>query len=184
VLLLGYMKKTELAYLVNFVSAMACPQDGRTLTRIMCRQVIDEMTKFSGDAFQFDKIAISKVGNTALGLCVALELQKPWVFVDVRGGTISSETVEGEIQPEDKVIIIHDILASGKLMEVCAHELSKRQARVKHIFILVERTDRENDCEVLPSTLLKKCGLNLHAITRLNDNDLDQMYRNKNFHEK
>jgi orotate phosphoribosyltransferase len=176
----GLYEKTELAYYINLVSAMACPEDGRIITRIMCRQIIDEMTKFAGEPFQFDKIAISKVGNTALGLCVALELQKPWVFVDVRGGTIRSETVEGDIQPEDRVIIIHDVLASGKLMEVCAQELSKKQAIVKHVFVLIERTDRENSNEALPSTLLNECGLSLHALTHLNDNDLAEMYKSKN----
>ena len=150
---------------MDFADALTDPEDGKILTGIMCREIMMAMSSFADEPTHFDRVAISKAGNSSMGIMVALELQKPWVFVDVRGGVISSEAIEGQLFPNEEVIIVHDVLASGKLIEVMAHEISKRGAKVKNVFVLMERIDRQPK----PSEVLSKCGLNLYCITQISD---------------
>jgi len=175
----GLFEQTSINYFVDFADAITDPEDGILLTRIMCREIVMAMSSFVDKPIYFDRVAISKSGNSSLGIRVALELQKPWVFIDVRGGVIASEAVEGLLKPEEEVIIVHDILASGKLIEIMAHEISKRGAKVNHVFVLMERTDRQKMGLAKPSEVLAKCGLKLHYISQISDRDLAKMI-NKN----
>lgn len=76
-IIVGLYKETELDYFIDFHSALVSSNDSNILITIMCKQIIESMKKIDNSSMQFDKIAISKYGNPALGLCVALELQKP-----------------------------------------------------------------------------------------------------------
>lgn len=175
----GLFEQTHVHYFVDFPNALADPEDGKILTRILCREIMNTMSSFSEEPFYFDSIAVSKSGSTAMALRVALEFQKPWVFVDLRGGTIASDTIEGKVSPGDQVIIIHDILASGRLIDLMSQELKKRQAKVKHVFVLLERTDRKLSGQLIPSELLPKCGLTLHTLGTINDQQLkDRLEKN------
>jgi orotate phosphoribosyltransferase len=130
------------------------------------------MSDFSNIPLRFNKIAAVKTGNPALALLVSIELQKPCVFVDVRGGAISSDSIDGELEADDEVIIIHDVVASGQIILLCASELTKQKAKVNHVFALLERTDRKKAGMQSPSEFFRSSGLVLHTVRQLDDKAL------------
>lgn len=173
--LVGVFEQTRLSYYIDLMGVLSDPEDLRVLSNIMCCQIKDVISDLSQSTINFNKVAAVKSGNPALALLVSIELQKPCILVDVTGGALSSDTIDGQIEPDDEVIILHDIVASGQIILLCANELTKRNAKVNHVFVIVERTDRQNNSLPTPSEYLSKSGLVLHSLRKMNDATLAKL---------
>jgi orotate phosphoribosyltransferase len=169
----GIFEPTKLRCFVNFMNLVAYPEDLRVITEVFTCHIIDTIAK-SEKPIEFNKIAAPKVGNPALALMVAIQLEKPCIFIDVASSPFSNDTnaVNGTIAHNDKIIMVQDVVASGHLIVRCANELKKNHIAVEHVFVLIERSDRKEDGKKIPSELLRENSITLHPMYSLDDHYL------------
>lgn len=96
-------------YYMNFTDMMFLEDYARELTSILAL-LIEEEAPLS----DVDKLIVPHDSNFLLGAEVGKRLGKPVVKMRLKQGKIETEKRwEGNLKPDDKVLIIHDILVSG-----------------------------------------------------------------------
>lgn len=91
-------------------------------------------------------------------------LQRLAVHRDVRACYLRPETkdhgtqqnYEGEVRPDDKVILLDDVVTSGQTIKKAVYELRSRGLEVQHIVVMVNRFTEYDACTLfgVPFTAL------------------------------
>ena len=163
---------SKVRYYIDLVDASTDSTYSERLAELLQFLIAQEMKtlQYSPDvSLDFDRIAIPKGGNYFLGASLSAKLRKPLVVILDEPRIYSDCYWMGDLQVNDRVILVNDVGVSGERLASSADTIRKfGGATVKHVFVLVERKEW-NACEYL-----RNCSdpLQLHALVKLNDEDL------------
>jgi len=101
-----------------------------------------EIAKLLPPLRSFDRIAGPELGAIALAAALSIEIKKPFIIVrktEKDYGT--AKLVEGEVNKGEKVVLIEDILTSGKQAIVAADKLKQLGIEVIMILGVIDREE-------------------------------------------
>lgn len=168
----GPYDKTKISNYVGLTDISCSIDDLRVLSEVMYHYLLDCCNAKPGNPICFDKVATWKGGNPALALLVSIAFKKPLVFIDTTENFIFSSSVNGKIEAGERIIFLHDVAASGKVLVRCINEVRKARGIIEHAFVLIERTDRAGDSQITPSELLRQNDIELHSFMSTDDTKL------------
>src|SRR5712691_7781856 len=119
--------------------------------------------KSAGSIEGIDKIAGIPTGGLPWASVLAYTLSKPLVYVRKEVKHHGREKmVEGLLAPGDKVLLVDDVITTGKNILDAMQTLRAEGGVVEDALVLVDREEggREH---------LLKAGMKLHAVTRISD---------------
>lgn len=165
----GLYKKVKLQYYVDLAEHTTDWNKLDMLAKLICSDLRKNLAVLDSP-IRMDKIA-APPGNPALAIMVAVHMQKPFISVTPIS-PLSSDPVSGKIEKDDEVVIIHDVVLTGFRLADVANAIRSAGGKVKHAFVLVERTDSKKSVGETPSETLLKNGVSLHSILSVNDDSL------------
>ncbi len=90
---------------------------------------------------EFDRIAGPEIGAIPLATALSLETGKPFVIIrKAEKGYGTSKFIEGEIKTGDRIVLIEDVLTTGKQALLAAEKIEAAGAKV---ILLIGVIDRE-----------------------------------------
>jgi orotate phosphoribosyltransferase len=166
-LIIGYQDglKTPLKYFVDLMQASSNYQDNKRLAAILADFIARCPSKDPPTGF--DKIAVPFRGSTHLGVLVATMLEMP--FVIVGDSPLPADQISSRFDPDDRFIIVADVVTSGGSISNIASTIRKQGGVVHYCFTLVERTDRR---PVPSDVFLEENGIFLQSILSYDDEKL------------
>lgn len=164
-------KQYPVQYYINF---KRCDIEGE-LTELAL--VIANMIK--NEKCSFTKIAVPDTG-IRFGAKVASLFQKP--YLQVAGSHIPHYDFIGQPpSTRDEIIIISDVTLTGySSLELPIEKIRNCGGKVKHAFVLVERTDLYLGGTKGPRDSLKDLGVNLHSCLQFSDDELKSIFESRN----
>lgn len=172
----GYREHTRLRYYIDLKEVACEPELNDLMAKIMANFILTKMRIISERPICFNKIAAPKAGNPALVILLSRLLGMPYVFVDINS-PLRGDTIDGRVEEGDEIVIVHDVVASGYIVSCCASEIRKRNGKAHHVFVLVERTDRQKEDLESPRDLLQRSDLMLHSVMALDDEQIDKLLK-------
>lgn len=87
-----------------------------------------------------DRIAGTELGAVALATALSLETGLPFVIArKAQKGYSTSRSVEGELSPGERVVLIEDVISSGAQAILAANRLAEAGADVVKIVAVIDR---------------------------------------------
>jgi orotate phosphoribosyltransferase len=167
----------QFRYYIDLTSPALYIIYGEKLAEILQALITRELQVLRSDldeSIYFDKVAIPREGNIALGLLLANRLKKPLVVVTTEPRIIADQFWHGSVEPDDRLILVNDIAVSGRRLGESVQTLRKYgQAQINHVFVLIERTE-SNAQEVLASY---RRPIHLHSLLELDDNGIEELVK-------
>lgn len=155
---IGYDQKTKIQSWINLAAVPTDSDDERALAAHLARFVTDLVRD---DKVRPTLVAISKPGATAIVEAAARLLPYPVVSVNPLAPS-RDRLVEGFCEPRDRVIILHDVVLSGRHLIDCVSALRGHRLDVHDVVTLVQhRADTAN-----LFNLMKENGVKMHAATQ------------------
>ncbi len=90
-----------------------------------------------------DRIACAELGGVALAAAISLELGLP--FVILRREAREGEDVEGELAPGDRIVLVEDVVATGRHALTYLERLRAHGATVDHVVAVLDRREGARD---------------------------------------
>jgi orotate phosphoribosyltransferase len=107
----------------------------------------------------FDAIAGIPTAGLAFSSPVALQLQKPMIYVRKEGKNYGRmKRIEGMIKPGWKVLIMDDLVTTGQSILSGIDAIKEEGGEVKHVAVLIDRLEGAK-------ANLKKAGVTLRPLT-------------------
>lgn len=104
--------------------------------------LIKEIAKLLPPLSSFDRIAGPELGAVALAAALSLETKKPFIIVRKgEKGYGTSKIIEGKIESGEKVVLVEDILTSGRQAIVAADKLKSSGIEVLLIIGVIDREE-------------------------------------------
>lgn len=158
----------KVRYYVNTVDMMFMPDYARELSSILAF-LITEKADLSG----IDKLVIPYDSNFLLGIEVGKKLGKSVVKMRRSRGKIETEKLwDGSLAPDDRVIIVHDVLVSGDQV-VHAMNTLPSTCSVEGFFCLITRTEWSGK-EVVQEKLGEKRDA-CYEVIEINDDKISEL---------
>lgn len=119
--------------------------------------VVDSMSELVTKAPVPDAYCSVPVSGLNIAAPLALGAGKPLLYTTARkqGG---GKVLEGEVRPGWKVMVIDDLVTSGKTVLSAAKAVEQEGGEVKHAAVVVDRLEGAREA-------LSKDGITLHALT-------------------
>lgn len=108
---------------------------------------------------KFDVIAGVPTAGLAFSSPLALQLQKPMIYVRKEAKDYGrKKRIEGTIKPGDRVLVLDDVITTGHSVMDAVDAVREEGGEVKHVAVLIDRLEgaRAN---------LKKAGVTLKPLT-------------------
>ena len=106
----------------------------------------------------FDRIAGVPTSGIPFAAVVAFRLEKPFLYVRKEVKLHGRERrVEGVLAPGDRVILLDDLITTGKTLAEAAKAIRAEGGEVEHAFVLIDREEGGRDT-------LAQVGVRLHAL--------------------
>ena len=154
----------KVRYYVNIMDIMFIPDYANELSAILA-YLIQEKIKPT----EIDKLIIPHDSNFLLGVEVGKKLGKTVVKMRAKGGKIESEKYwDGNLEPTDRVIIVHDVLVSGEQISDALGHLPK-PCQVKGFFCLITRKEWQGKRK------LTEKRIPCYEILELDDKDIHEL---------
>ncbi len=110
-----------------------------------------------------DRIAGPELGAVPLVTAISLELGTPFVIVKKgQKGYATGKRVEGEIYPDERVLLVEDVLTTGGAAIESAAVLRAEKVSVTDVLCVIDREEGA-------ASNLAADGLQLHALFRRSD---------------
>ena len=119
--------------------------------------VVDSMAEAVSKLPAQDAFCTSPVSGLSIAAPLSLAMKKPLVYTAERKQG-AGKSLEGEMRPGWKVMVIDDLATTGKTVLAAAKAVELEGGEVKHAAVVLDRLEgaREN---------LSKRGIALHALT-------------------
>ncbi len=141
-------------YYVDMKKAITDPEILSLVAKIINYQVRDD---------KIDKIAGPALGAVPIATAVALHSGIPMLMIrKAQKDYGTSKLIEGELQGEDKVIIVEDVTTTGKSLLKAVKAVRDNGGQVERAFVVVDREEGAVD-------ELRREGLKLEAIVSIGD---------------
>ena len=105
----------------------------------------------------FDRIAGVPTSGIPFAAVVAFSLDKPFLYVRKEVKKHGRERrVEGILRPGDRVVLLDDLITTGKTLSEAAKAIRLEGGVVEHAFVLIDREEGGREA-------LSEAGVKLHA---------------------
>lgn len=172
----GLYDRIPLEYYTDLGEMTSAPDEAIHIASLICSNIRKQLDSLSSGV-RIDKIA-APPGNPALAVYTSFQLKKPFVFVQPISPN-PADPITGGVKQGEYVILIHDVVLTGKRMADVAGSLRAAGAIVQHAFVLVERTDARRTIGETPSETLSKNGIALHAMITIDDGGLVELLKRR-----
>jgi len=106
----------------------------------------------------FERIAGVPTSGIPFAAVVAFKLEKPFLYVRKEVKFHGRERrVEGALTPGDRVILVDDLITTGKTLSEAARAIRREGGEVEHAFVLIDREEGGREA-------LAEAGVELHAL--------------------
>jgi len=106
----------------------------------------------------FDRIAGVPTSGIPFAAVVAFGLEKPFLYVRKETKLHGRERrVEGILAPGDRVILLDDLITTGKTLSDAVKAVRAEGGEVEHAFVLIDREEGGRE-------VLEEVGVQLHAL--------------------
>lgn len=151
----------KVQYFINFTDMMFLEDYAREFSSILAFLISEKC-----NLLEIDKLVIPYDSNFLLGVEVGKRLGKPVVKMRSEKGKIEAEKCwEGNLDTNDKVIIIHDVLVTGNQIIKTLNRLPET-CQVRELYCLIARKEWKGIEQ------LKQKNISVHRIMDLDDNDI------------
>ncbi len=145
-------------YYVDLRLVPSDPKGLRTVIRIYENMVTSEI-----GASSVDRIAGVPTAGVPYASILAYTLSKPFLYVRREWKPHGGERrVEGQLLPGERVVVIDDLVTTGKNILQAAEAIRAEGGRVEHVVVLIDR--QEGGKKALASS-----GLRLHAFATITE---------------
>ncbi|MBP2143050.1 orotate phosphoribosyltransferase [Methanococcus voltae] len=145
-------KKSD--YYVDIKKATTNPKVLKAVAKLTAK--LCEEFKENG-AYENLKVAGVELGSVSIATAVSLELEKDLLIVRKKAKSYGTKNkIEGELNPNDNVIVMEDVTTTGGSVLKAVEELKEANANVKAVFVIVDRLDgadklmKENNVRFIP----------------------------------
>ena len=124
--------------------------------RFIC-DVYASMIKAELGLEAFDRVAGVPTAGIPFAAVVAFRLEKPFLYVRREVKLHGRERrVEGILTPGDRVVLVDDLITTGRTLASAAKAIRAEGGEVEHAFVLIDREEGGRDT-------LAEVGVRLHA---------------------
>jgi len=142
-----------------YIDLRMVPGDPKGLRAVI--EIYESLVKSHIGVSSFDRIAGVPTAGVPYASILAYQLAKPFLYVrrelKAHGG---ERRVEGQLLPGDRVLIVDDLITTGKNTLQAAEAIRAEGGQVQHAVFLIDRQEGGQ-------ASLAKGGLKLHAFTTI-----------------
>lgn len=142
-----------------YVDLRLVPSDPRGLRTVI--RIYEKMVTSQIGASSLDRIAGVPTAGVPYASILAYTLAKPFLYVrrewKSHGG---QRRVEGQLLPGERVVVIDDLVTTGKNILQAAEAIRAEGGQVEHVVVLIDRQEGGKEA-------LANAGLKLHAFVTI-----------------
>lgn len=140
-----------------YIDLRMIPGDPKGLRTVV--EIYEAMVKSKIGIASFDRIAGVPTAGVPYASILAYQLAKPFLYVRREAKTHGGERrVEGQLLPGERVLLVDDLITTGKNTLQAAEAVRAEGGQVQHALVLIDRQEGG-------ATTLAQAGLKLHAFT-------------------
>lgn len=142
-----------------YIDLRMIPGDPKGLRTVI--EIYEAMVRSKIGIGGFDRIAGVPTAGVPYASILAYELTKPFLYVRREAKTHGGERrVEGQLLPGERVLLVDDLITTGKNTLQAAEAIRAEGGQVQHAVVLIDRQEGG-------AAALEQAGLNLHAFTNV-----------------
>jgi len=142
-----------------YVDLRMIPGDPKGLRTVI--QIFERMARSDVGISRFDRIAGVPTAGVPYASILAYQLSKPFLYVRREAKPHGGERrVEGQLLPGERVMIVDDLITTGKNTLQAAEAVRAEGGQVQHALVLIDRQEGGESA-------LADVGLKLHAFTTI-----------------
>jgi len=142
-----------------YIDLRMIPGDPKGLRTVI--EIYESVVKSSVGLSSFDRIAGVPTAGVPYASILAFRLAMPFLYVRTGSKAHGGERrVEGKLLPGDRVLIVDDLVTTGKNTLHAAESIRAEGGRVEHAVFLIDRQEGGQ-------ASLARNGLKLHAFTTI-----------------
>lgn len=154
----------RISYFLDLLSACHVVDNRTTIAQSFADWLVQQVAPESVDV-----VIGPKRGNTLFSKAVADCLRKPSAFA--RDNILFGRWIEGDVRPNDKVVLIDDVASEGEMLLDAVGNLRNIGVVVDQVFVLVDRV--EGDARVR----FEDAGIRYLSAISFSDDDLAKLTR-------
>lgn len=136
-------------YYINMKKAITDPEILSTIAKLVSEMISDD---------NVDKIAGPALGAVPIATAISLKSNIPLLMIrKEKKGYGTSKLIEGELNEDDKVIVIEDVTTTGGSLFKAINAIKENGGNVKRAFTVVDRQEGAKE-------LFKKEGIILESL--------------------
>ncbi|WP_462315954.1 orotate phosphoribosyltransferase [Methanobrevibacter sp.] len=121
------------SYYINMKKAITEPEILSTISKLITEKIGDE---------DIDKVAGPALGAVPIATAVSLESGLPLLMIrKEKKGYGTSKLIEGELNPDDEVIVVEDVSTTGGSLLKAINAIQDNGGNVVRAFVVVDREE-------------------------------------------
>ena len=121
------------SYYINMKKAITEPEILSTISKLITEKIKDE---------NIDKVAGPALGAVPIATAVSLESKLPLLMIrKEKKGYGTSKLIEGELNPDDNVIVVEDVSTTGGSLLKAIKAIQDNDGKVVRAFVVVDREE-------------------------------------------
>lgn len=121
------------SYYINMKKAITEPEILSTISKLITEKIKDE---------NIDKVAGPALGAVPIATAVSLESKLPLLMIrKEKKGYGTSKLIEGELNPDDNVIVVEDVSTTGGSLLKAIKAIQDNGGKVVRAFVVVDREE-------------------------------------------
>jgi len=142
-----------------YIDLRMVPSDPKGLRTVI--KIYEDLVKSDLGVSSFERIAGVPTAGVPYASILAYRLGKPFLYVRKESKPHGSERrIEGQLLPGDRVVVIDDLVTTGKNTLQAAEAIRAEGGQVEHAVVLIDRQEGA-------APTLAGAGLTLHAFTTI-----------------
>jgi orotate phosphoribosyltransferase len=123
-----------------YIDLRMIPGDPKGLQTVI--EIYEAMVKSKVGASSFDRIAGVPTAGVPYAAILAYRLSKPFLYVRREAKTHGAERrIEGQLLPGDHVVLVDDLITTGKNTLQAAEAIRTEGGQVKDVVVLIDRQE-------------------------------------------
>lgn len=140
-----------------YIDLRMIPGDPEGLRKVV--KIYEAMAKSKIGVASFDRVAGVPTAGVPYASILAYQLAKPFLYVRKEAKAHGGERrVEGQLLPGERVLLVDDLITTGKNTLQAAEAIRSEGGQVQHALVLIDREEGG-------APALAQAGMKLHAFT-------------------
>ena len=141
-------------YYINMKKAITEPEILSTISKLITEKIADD---------DVDKVAGPALGAVPIATAVSLESKLPLLMIrKEKKGYGTSKLIEGELNENDKVIVVEDVATTGGSLLKAIKAIQENGGNVVRAFVVVDRQEGASE-------EFEKAGIKLEPLICVNE---------------